>query len=161
MITGPIAPSCLCNKDCLGQAVMSEHQLPFKIGTNEEDRHNEIITLSFFTDCSEDLGLESGNIPDIAITSSPVSMSDFGPEKSRLNSISSWGSRDPVSGNPWIQVCFDSFKSVTGIVLQGPGSISYSRVTKFMLSYDYGLGNSPHQYQINGRNVVSYLMFRF
>ena len=85
-------------------------------------------------------------------------MPESGSESSRPNSNSSWGSRVSVTGSPWIQVCFDSFKSVTGIMLQGPGDISYNIVTKFMLSYDYFLGNSSYQYQIDGHNVVSFLM---
>ena len=118
-----------------------------------------MLAVTPFTDCSEKLGIESGVILDAALTSStPFHMSNAA-KYSRLNSVTSWGAHDQLSANPWIQVCFNSFKSITGIILQGGGDVYFSRVTRFTLKYGYAVGNPPYDYKMNGNNIVSSVNF--
>ncbi|XP_022097172.1 neurotrypsin-like isoform X2 [Acanthaster planci] len=69
---------------------------------------------------SEPLGMESGAIPDSAITASSVYASSYVPTKVRPNSGSYWVPKP--NENQWIQVDLSIHTAVTGVVMNGVSS---------------------------------------
>ena len=103
--------------------------------------------LEFFTDlydqtdrsCFLPLGMESGHLPDSAISASTYYDSKYIPQLSRLNNIASsgkagvWCARSN-NGNEWLQVNFGRETTVTKVATQGRYS-GNNWITSYSLSY--------------------------
>eukprot|EP00057_Strongylocentrotus_purpuratus_P018617 XP_011673091.1 PREDICTED: EGF-like repeat and discoidin I-like domain-containing protein 3 [Strongylocentrotus purpuratus] len=98
--------------------------------------------------CNNRLGMESGRIPNKAITASTFYVASPGHhgrlhiEESDLPSIPSvdarpfWGARGSLARNDWLQVDLSELHTVTGIITQGAGlKTILSWVTSYRLVY--------------------------
>ncbi|XP_078346432.1 neuropilin-2-like [Oculina patagonica] len=100
--------------------------------------------------CKDPLGMESGLIPNSAITASSKYSAAYGPENARLNFEGAAGRYGGwVSGkndhSQWLQVNFGRETQVTGIATQGYHNKMYF-VKSYTLQYSHD-GSSFQQYQ--------------
>ena len=98
----------------------------------------------FSLDCFDTLGLHSSiAVPDSSFTSSSHYPGNEA-KHSRLNSGTTWvscnvrscsASQSPNS-KPWIQVCFPRLRTISGLIIQGPGHKDLvATVISFSLRY--------------------------
>ena len=116
------------------------------------DRLTEIgfVTPEVVTSCKHPLGMESGLIPNSAITASTKWSGAYGPENGRLNfqgasgRYGGWFARTQDL-NQWIQVNLGTETQVTGIATQG----YYSKlryIKSYTLEYSHdGIYFQPYQ----------------
>ena len=81
------------------------------------------------------LGIESGSIPDSALTASTCYNNDtsYCTQHARLNGARAWHT-SVADQNQWIQVSFDSRYLITSIITQGRSGVA-QWVTSYTLSY--------------------------
>ena len=104
-------------------------------------------------DCSEEMGMRTGKIPDNKITSNYVfegNAGAFGPQNARLHNSQSWCGGSAMSSD-YIQVDLGSIKTISGIVTQ---TYSHSRtylhpIQRFYITYSED-GATWKEYQGHG-----------
>ena len=107
--------------------------------------------------CRHPLGMESGHVPNSAITASTKLSSAFGPENARLHyqgEAGRVGAWIPLHQDhrQWLQVDFGSVTQITGISTQGYYNADHW-VKSYTLQYsDNGYSFKP--YQQNGHTKV-------
>ncbi|XP_068671097.1 uncharacterized protein [Montipora foliosa] len=105
--------------------------------------------------CADALGMESGDIPDSALTSSSDYNQYFGAQRSRLKSerngsyYGGWASKS-LDYNQWLQIDLRNLTKVTRIATQGLHDASWW-VTKYKLSYSSG---DKFEFYNNGEEIT-------
>ncbi|XP_066300020.1 uncharacterized protein [Branchiostoma lanceolatum] len=96
-------------------------------------------------DCRNQLGMESGAIPDASITASSYYHHPYAPYRARLNGVidaGAWIARN--AGGQWLQVYLGEIKRVTGTIIQG------------RYNYDQWVTSYKLQYGVNWTTRVTY-----
>ncbi|XP_038067282.1 probable carboxypeptidase X1 [Patiria miniata] len=83
--------------------------------------------------------MESGVIPDSALSTSSVGNPGYGKEMARLNSHAAWCTRGDIDLNAWIRVDLPDSVTVTGLITQGR---DYSSTYTTSFSVQYGNGTN-------------------
>ena len=101
------------------------------------------------------LGMESGKIPDNAITASSSYSSSHKPAYGRLNRVlgsCAWTTTSGGKSNSWFQVDLGEFATVTGIATQGSCKASAEWTTSYTVSYRTN-GENWTAYKESGENT--------
>ena len=118
------------------------------------------FTVPKVSTCRKPLGMESGYIPNSALTASSVWGSAYGPENARLHYKGGSGRKGGwISSHQdheqWLQVDFGTEKQVTGISIQGYYNSDYW-LKSFSLRYSND-GSYFHHYQPDSHTQVELL----
>jgi hypothetical protein len=100
--------------------------------------------------------MESGKIPDNAITASSTYSSGYKPEYGRLNKVigaCAWTTASGKKSNSWFQVDLGEMATVTGIATQGSCKPSTGWTTSYSLSYSTDSQNWK-AYEESGKTKV-------
>ncbi|XP_030845722.1 lactadherin-like [Strongylocentrotus purpuratus] len=100
------------------------------------------------------VGLESGKVPDSAITVSSEQGPYFSKQKARLNSPSAWIPKDEDE-DPWLQIKFNSTFVITAIMTQG-WEFSRHWVTSYTVSSSMDGAYWTYYQDINTNTVKVY-----
>ena len=101
--------------------------------------------------------MESGKIPDNAITASSIYNNLYKPAYGRLNrdiGMCAWTSTAGGRSNSWFQVDLGQLAAVTGIATQGRCKVSDEWTTSYTVSYSTD-GKKWIYYQESGKKKVS------
>ena len=98
------------------------------------------------------VGLESGKVPNSAITFSSNYSHAFGKPEARLNSPSAWIANDDDE-DPWLQIKFDSAFIITAIMTQGRKTGELQWVTSYTVSSSMNGASWTHYQDINTNTV--------
>ncbi len=99
--------------------------------------------------------MESGKIPDDAITASSFYNHDYKPEYGRLNKeIGTCAWQPTAPKNSWFQVDLGQLSTVAGIATQGSCKASAEWTTSYTVSYSTD-GKKWMYYQESGKTKVS------
>eukprot|EP00057_Strongylocentrotus_purpuratus_P025745 XP_011680219.1 PREDICTED: EGF-like repeat and discoidin I-like domain-containing protein 3 [Strongylocentrotus purpuratus] len=101
------------------------------------------------------VGLESGKVPDSAITISSRRNKKLSKLKVRLNSNSAWVSATDDE-DPWLQIKFDSTFVITAIMTQGRANAEQQRVTSYTISSSMDGASWTYNQDINTNTVKVY-----
>ncbi|XP_030841798.1 lactadherin-like [Strongylocentrotus purpuratus] len=101
------------------------------------------------------VGLESGKVPNSAITISSKKSNNLSELKARLNSNSAWVSAMDDE-DPWLQIKFNSIFVITAIMTQGRANAEQQRVTSYTISSSMDGSSWTHNQDINTNTVKVY-----
>ncbi|XP_030850268.1 lactadherin-like [Strongylocentrotus purpuratus] len=101
------------------------------------------------------VGLESGKVPNSAISISSRYNYKLGKPKARLNSPSAWVPKDDDE-DPWLQIKFNSAYVITAILTQGRADSPDQWVTSYIVSSSMDGASWTHYQDINTNTVKVY-----
>ena len=108
------------------------------------------------------LGMESGKIPDNAITASSTHSSGCKPANGRLNKVAgacAWTTTSGGKMNSWFQVDLGKFATVTGIATQGCCKAN-EWITSYRVSYSAHGKKWTTYKESGGKTKVSQCVYR-